>query len=54
MAFEFKKLVKGRVEEILTEKVPYQGYEEVDKVRIADIKFSYKNSHLIKLLIRRG
>jgi len=34
--------------------VESQGFETIDKVRIADIQFSYKNGNLINLLKERG
>ena len=38
----------------MTKKVPSQGFEVIDKVRIADCSFTYENSSMIKLLKQRG
>jgi len=50
----FEKFICSELERILTEQVPSQGYENVSRVRIADIQFTYKNAVLIKLLTKRG
>lgn len=39
---------------MLTGRVPSLGYESIDRVRIADINFSFKNGVLIKTLKNRG
>ena len=38
----------------MTNEVESKGFEAIDKVRVADIQFSYKNGSLINLLKKRG
>jgi hypothetical protein len=52
--YGFKKFIHNDLENILTDQIPSQGYENVDRVRIADMQFSYKNAALLKLLRTRG
>lgn len=49
-----KKHLKVELEDKLTREVPSLGFEAVDRVRIADIQFSYKNAPLIHELRKRG
>lgn len=46
----FEKFIRYVVEDILTHQVDSQGYEDVDKIRVAEVQFTYKNSKLLKLL----
>ena len=46
--------MKTEIEDKLTREVPSLGYENVDKVRVADIQFSFKNGALIHELRKRG
>jgi hypothetical protein len=46
--------LKQELEDKLTNEVPSMGYENVDRIRIADIQFSFKNSSLINTLKIRG
>ena len=36
-----KQYLKQELEKTLTEKVPSMGFEKVDRIRIADITFTY-------------
>lgn len=43
IGYGLKRHIKEELENMLTGRVPNLGYESVDRVRIADIQFTYKN-----------
>jgi hypothetical protein len=46
--------LKREIEEALTSKVESQGFDKVDRIRVADIQFSYPNKDMIEILKKRG
>lgn len=42
------------LEEKLTNEIPNLGYENVARIKIADIQFSFNNGQLINILKQRG
>lgn len=52
--YGLKKHLKHEIEDKLTNEVASLGFENIDRVRIADIQFSYKNAALINGLKVRG
>lgn len=53
-ARELRKYMKKELERYLTEEVPSQDFEEIDRVRIAQITFAFNNAHIVKMLKERG
>jgi hypothetical protein len=54
LGYGLKRHIKEELENMLTGRVPSLGFESVDRIRIADIHFCYKNGELIRVLKNRG
>ena len=54
IAYGFKMHLKRELEQKLTDEVPFMFFEQVEKVIVADIQFTYKNGEMIRILTDRG